>query len=276
MNNKPIVSVIVPCYNLGKFLPEALNSLIEQTFSDWECVIVDDGSTDNTKSIALEYVRKDSRFIYYYKENEGVCIAKNFAISKSKGKYILPLDSDDLIEPEYIEEAVSILDNNSDIRLVYCDGIFFGEKSGLIDNADYSFELLLYSNLIHNSALFYKKDFDDTGGYSLEMKDGLEDWEFWINLLKGEKKTFKIPKPYLRYRIRSVSRSKGLSKDLKMRVYFRHLDLYERYWGTPFELYEYKRRYIALTNLKSFKLWRKIYDAIFLRKNHCSRERKIK
>ena len=94
---KSIVSIIVPCYNYAALFREALDSVLAQTYDDWECIIVNDGSTDDTEEIALQYCQKDERFIYFYKENGGHSSARNYGIKKSKGEYILPLDPDDKI-----------------------------------------------------------------------------------------------------------------------------------------------------------------------------------
>ena len=100
----PLVSIIVPCYNLAQYLDEALLSIYNQTYTDWECTIVDDGSQDNTKEVAQNWVAKDSRFVYLYKENGGVSSARNFGIEKANSEYILTLDADDKHEASFLEK----------------------------------------------------------------------------------------------------------------------------------------------------------------------------
>src|ERR1043166_2529650 len=118
INIQPEVSVIVPCYNQGEYLPEALESVLAQTFRNWECVIVSDGSPDNTAQVASLYAEKDSRIHFYDTEHGGVSAARNFAISKAKGEYILPLDADDKISCGYIEECLKMIKFSGDIKLV--------------------------------------------------------------------------------------------------------------------------------------------------------------
>jgi glycosyltransferase involved in cell wall biosynthesis len=89
-----LVSIIVPCFEQAQYLDEALLSVLDQTYTHWECIIVNDGSSDNTEEIAKRWVEKDGRFLLINKNNEGVCIARNTAIEKAKGVYILPLDAD--------------------------------------------------------------------------------------------------------------------------------------------------------------------------------------
>ena len=114
INDKPLISIIVPCFNQGEFLAEALNSVMGQTYSNWECVIVDDGSEDDTSVVAAEFVEKDRRFSYIKQDNQGPSIARNNGISLSKGTYILPLDSDDIIESTYLEKAINYFNNHPD------------------------------------------------------------------------------------------------------------------------------------------------------------------
>ena len=91
------ISVIVPCYQQGEYLSETLNSVLNQTYPYWECIIVNDGSTDNTKEVAALFCQKDNRFHYIEKENQGPSIARNTGINASQGEFILPLDADDII-----------------------------------------------------------------------------------------------------------------------------------------------------------------------------------
>ena len=129
----PIVSIIIPAYNSGNYLAETLGSVLSQTYSDWECIILDDGSTDNTFSIAQEYSKKDNRFYYFHQTNQGPAVARNNAIRRSIGEYILPLDADDLISNSYIEKASEYLTTHPEATLVYSKANFFGCENGEYD-----------------------------------------------------------------------------------------------------------------------------------------------
>lgn len=126
MNTNPLVSVIVPCYNQAQFLPETLESIMQQTYHNWECIIMNDGSQDNTDEIAKIWIEKDHRIQYLKKENTGVCDTRNKGIALAKGTYILPLDADDKIAPQYIEKAIGEFNKNDKLKLVYCNTILFG------------------------------------------------------------------------------------------------------------------------------------------------------
>lgn len=110
---KPKVSVVIPCYNDGRFILDALQSIQNQSFKDFECVIIDDGSEDNTNQIVLEWIKKDQRFQYVYQENSGVSRARNYGISLCCSDYILPLDADDKISSNYISECYNAIINDS-------------------------------------------------------------------------------------------------------------------------------------------------------------------
>lgn len=200
MMSKLLVSIIVPCFNQGQYLGETLQSVLDQTYSNWECLIVNDGSNDNTEEIAKKWCALDSRFSYYNKENGGLSSARNFGISKASGIYILPLDSDDKIECTYLQKAIKAFKEDNELKLVYCRVSYFGAKEIEWVLDPYSFNELLINNMIFCSAVFKKEDFIKIKGYSENLKFGLEDWDLWIRLLNPNGKVFKIPEILFFYR----------------------------------------------------------------------------
>lgn len=112
----PKISIIVPVYNVEKYLRECLDSIISQTFTDWECLLIDDGSPDKSGEICDEYAAKDSRIRVFHKENGGVSSARNVGLDNTTGKYITFIDSDDLILPSMLEELIKVAEHeNADI-----------------------------------------------------------------------------------------------------------------------------------------------------------------
>ena len=110
------VSIIVTCYNQEVFFDETLSSIARQTYTDWECIIIDDGSTDTSGQIAKKWQEKDSRFLYFYKKNGGVSNARNMGLSKVTGDFIQFLDGDDTIQPTKLEESIKLfIDKGCDI-----------------------------------------------------------------------------------------------------------------------------------------------------------------
>ena len=120
-NQPGLVSIIVPCFNYAHFLPETLKSVSAQSFQNWECIIVDDGSADNTSEVATKFRLYDSRFRLISQSNCGLPAARNTGIQASVGEYIQLLDADDLITPEKLELQVAYLEKNRTVDIVYGD-----------------------------------------------------------------------------------------------------------------------------------------------------------
>ena len=212
---------------------ETLNCLQKQTIVNWECVIVNDGSTDNTLDVAKEYVVKDKRYILVDKQNGGLADARNVGIKSSHGKYILPLDSDDLIDPSYAEKAVNYMEEHPDVTLVYCRARYFGDRNDEWILPEYNFNRLLFGNMIFCSCVYRRLDYDKTEGYNINMKYGYEDWNFLLSLLKKESKVYQIPEILFFYRKHGESMLSNSSKhvnELYNQMISNHLDLYAPYF----------------------------------------------
>lgn len=120
-HSKGLVSVVIPCYNYARFLKETVQSVIDQTYTQWECIIVDDGSTDDTKQVAAELCGKDTRIVYIHQHNQGLSSARNTGIKAARGEYIQLLDSDDLIAPEKFHDQVKCFEADEGTDMVYSD-----------------------------------------------------------------------------------------------------------------------------------------------------------
>lgn len=252
------VSVIIPCYNHSQFILEALESVLSQTFKDFECIIIDDGSTDNTKNIVLDWVKIDARFKYYYQNNSGLSKARNKGISLSSGQYILPLDSDDKISDNYLEKCVKALDSRCEIKIAYGESYFFGNSNQKWNLDSYNFEDILYKNMIYCTGLFRKEDWERVGGYDKNLKSGLEDWEFWIHILKKGGEVVKIKDCFFYYRLKEnsmiidsvINNSYGYNS--RLYIFEKHIDVYRKtnFYDMYFENYKLKK---AIANpLSSF------------------------
>jgi glycosyltransferase involved in cell wall biosynthesis len=197
-----LVSIIVPCYNQAHFLNESLASVLNQTYIHWECIIVNDGSPDNTKEVAKNWCETDKRFRYIEKENGGLSSARNAGINNSIGDFILPLDADDIIDKAFLTKLVPELENNPSIAIITCYSKFF---SGKLNNIIHelkpigtTYHAILFENSIIATSLYRKKCWDEVGGYDESMKKGFEDWEFWISILKRNW-TYKVVEEFLFY-----------------------------------------------------------------------------
>lgn len=251
---KSKVSIIVPCYNQGIYLSEALDSVLKQTYQNWECIIINDGSTDSTETVANEYCHKDNRFRYIYQNNQGVCAARNNAIHSSSGEFILPLDSDDRIAPTLLEKSVKLMESDSHIGIIHSKSELFGDVHGLYLVPEYSIDRMLLDNCIHNTSMFRRPDYDKTKGYNPCMSEGIEDWDFWLSIIElgGVVKTIDEVLNY--YRIKKVSRNTSIKSKtdyLKLRIIRNHWKLYLR--RSPWVCRQYFRvRETPIKTLTSF------------------------
>lgn len=229
--NAPKVSVIIPCYNYGQYLDEAVDSVLRQTYQDFEIIVVNDGSTDAaTNQLLQAYSKPHTQVIHT--ENQGVAAARNRGVSAAKGEYILPLDADDKIHASYLEKAVEVLDQHDRVGIVYGDVEFFGEKTGKWELPPYRFPEVLISNVIVCSGLYRKADWEKVGGYKPNMKEAWEDYDFWLSLIELGVEVFHIPEVLFFYRRHSDSRDRvepgNIGKLVRSyaQLFRNHLDLY--------------------------------------------------
>lgn len=267
----PDISIIVPCYNQAVYLSECLQSVLDQSYTNWECVIVNDGSPDNTQEVVLQWTTKDSRFIYFEKDNGGLSNARNFGISNARGRYILPLDCDDKIGKKYVELGVKKIKENENIGVVYCKGRYFDaiNRPWILQN--YNKKQILCENLIFCSAIFRKDDWKAIGGYDENMRFGWEDWEFWINLIYSQNREVEILNYegfYYRQKENSMLVSIAADEEKQNKsynyIYAKHKKLYDENFTHPIIAY---KRVIELENRnKLLLLVLKKFRSLFGRK----------
>lgn len=199
-----LVSIIVPCYKQAHFLNESLQSVLNQTYTNWECIIVNDGSPDNTKSVAKNWCDKDVRFTYLEKENGGLSSARNAGITKSTGEFILPLDADDILHQDYLLKLVPELESDKKLVVVSCYSHFFIENINNILKTHkpqgYNYNYLLYVNQLVATSLYRKQSWEFVGGYDESMKHGFEDWDFWMSITKTGNHYKILPEALFYYR----------------------------------------------------------------------------
>lgn len=238
----PKVSVIIPCYNPGIFLRDTIDSVLKQTYSDFEVIIVNDGSTDKTTLELLGSIENPKIKVINI-PNGGVVNARNTAVKNSSGELILNLDADDMIAADYMKEAVEYFDQNHDAVLVYCERESFGEGIEPTPLPPYDLKIMLQRCIVHSCAFFRRKDYDRTKGWNPEMEYYYEDWDFWLSLIELGGTVYCIPKPYYLYRVHLASRTQtrdwGIEKKLAVvtqRIYQNHLKLYADNFTNPITL----------------------------------------
>lgn len=192
------VSVVIPCYNQGQFVNDAVDSVLAQTFTDLEIVIVNDGSTDEATNLLLSgYERAKTRVLHT--PNCGLGQARNNGIKAASGEYIMPLDADDRIGPTYVEKAVGVLDAHANTGIVYCEAEFFGDRTGPWYLPPYNFPDILLGNAIFATAMFRRSDWESGAGYCAELAVW-EDYDFWLSIIERGRDVYRIPEVLFFYR----------------------------------------------------------------------------
>jgi glycosyltransferase involved in cell wall biosynthesis len=197
------VSVIIPCYNQAQYLPDAVASVVNQTYRNWECIIVNDGSPDSTTIVAKELISKysDKRIRLVEKTNGGLADARNAGIKVSQGKYWVPLDSDDMIAPTFLEKTVQILDNKPEVGFVYSHIQHFGMANNLFPLPDFDAHTVVHiDNICCVCSLVRRSVWEEVGGYNVSMREGYEDWDFWVGCIEKGWKGYRIPEALFMYR----------------------------------------------------------------------------
>lgn len=186
MTSGPLISVVVPCYNYGEYLVETIDSVLYSTFIDLEIIVVDDGSNDPATIEVLQSIKDKPKTRIMHQSNKGVAAARNNGIAAANGKYILPLDAEDLIHPTFLEKACWIMEFYPEVGFVSSWVKAFGTEKWTNDSPQYNFYNQLFHNYICGTSLIRKEAFIQAGGYKSNfVVMGYEDWDFWISL--GEK-----------------------------------------------------------------------------------------
>ncbi|MGB5685430.1 MAG: glycosyltransferase family A protein, partial [Candidatus Electrothrix sp.] len=180
----PKVSIIIPCYNLGAYLDQAVQSVLDQTYQDFEIIVIDDGSTDPvTRFLFASYQRRKTRIIRT--ENQGLANTRNLGIREACGQYISCLDADDMLEPQFLERTVQVLDENTDIAFASCWLTGFGEADFQWNPTICAFPHLLAEDTVCTPALTRKEAILEAGGYDSDMPlAGYEDWDLAISMVE--------------------------------------------------------------------------------------------
>jgi glycosyltransferase involved in cell wall biosynthesis len=235
-----LITIVIPCYNHARYLPQAVASIVAQTHTNWEIIIVDDGSSDNTAAVAEQLQARYStqRIQLLRQHNQGLPASRNNAIAQARGAYIFPLDADDIIEPEMLGATAAVLDQHSAVGFVYTNTRLFGDESGILQNRPFDPALLRIDCYLHSQSLFRQLAWQQSGGYCAAMLRGHEDWDFWLGLVEQGWSGFHIARPLLCYRRTKTSKlDKGRRYDLELRaqVILNHPVLYEapfRRWAS--------------------------------------------
>lgn len=236
INDKEKVSIVIPLYNAEKYIEETIDSVISQIYQNWECIIVNDGSTDNSENVVLEKIKNNPKFKYYKQENSGPGRARNYGASFAGGKYLLFLDADDIIFDNYLLDGGEFMESHPDYTLFYGKAKVFWE-----DGIEKEWKLRKYSdmvdflrsNCIYCTALIKKNEFDSVGGFDEELP-AFEDWEFFVRLLNNNPKVFRTDNFVFKYRKHIGSRddlNKNRWLEIKKMVEEKNKDIFDKWNG---------------------------------------------
>jgi glycosyltransferase involved in cell wall biosynthesis len=218
-----LVSIIIPSYNAAAYVKYAVDSALAQTYKNCEVIVVDDGSTDNTRQVLAPYI-DSGKIKYIYHENKGLAGARNTGIKNSSGEYIALLDADDIFLPEKIAEQVRVLEENTDFGVCYSDLIHFSDSeprkfyhhrykypSGNI------FEPLLHKQFINPLTVMARREVFEQCGYFNESLRRSEDWDLWLRWAHAGVKFYYLDKPLAYYRVRSIGNLSSLESEPAMK-----------------------------------------------------------
>lgn len=204
----PLVSIIITCYNLGEYLEEAIASIKEYSNNqDYEIILVNDGSTDVDTNLIIEDIVKNNKTIKLINQpNLGLAKARNNGIKEARGKYIIPLDADNKMRPEFIKQTITILDSDNEIDVIYGDAQLFGNKTTVWKGKPFDIAEMVLNNYIDACAGFRKSVWEELDGYDENMPVmGFEDWDLWLRMAVRGYQFQYVESVFFDYRVRDNS-----------------------------------------------------------------------
>ncbi|MCS6958732.1 MAG: glycosyltransferase family A protein [Pseudanabaenaceae cyanobacterium SKYGB_i_bin29] len=231
------VTIVIPCYNDGLFLLEAIDSVKQCDPALYEVIIVNDGSRDATTLAILDNLTQ-AGYLVHHQPNQGLAHARNTGIHLAQTPYVLPLDCDNKIRPCYLTESIPILEQNPQVAVVYSDVHYFGEEDLIWSLPEFDLCHLLVRNYIDACAVLRKSIWQAVGGYDEQMPDrlGYEDWEFWLRVAKTGAQFHHLPLVGFDYRTRPDSMVQACKIPANHRrlveyIVTKHEDLYRQHLG---------------------------------------------
>lgn len=227
------MSVVMPCFNHGEFLAEAVGSVKDIHREDIELIVVDDGSTDERTRKEMDAL-SEQRIKVVRQKNKGLAAARNAGVRASKGEYIFPLDADDRMRAAWIARGIGILDSDPQVGVVYGDAQCFGTRTDRWPPGPFDTERLLHWNFIHASALYRRSVWEQNRGYDGKMPvQGFEDWDFWLGALEHGWRFAYVPEVFFDYRQAQgsmITRTAGFEEQVREFVARKHGVLYRQAW----------------------------------------------
>lgn len=211
----------MPAYNADRYILQSIKTVFNQTFQNWELIVIDDGSTDKTRHIVKELQENDERIIYFHQENKKLSAARNSGLEIAKGKYIAFLDSDDLWEPDKLKKQIKVI-QNTDVDLVYSDGYILNDETKILHpyptisghfNGAQMYQMQFFQNYIPVLSVIFKKEWINIIGKQDEkLIFGCEDWDYWLRMAKNGATFYGMPEKLFKYRVHEGGMSRKITQ----------------------------------------------------------------
>lgn len=225
---KGLVSIITPLYNGERFVDQTIESVLAQTYSDWEMIVVNDGSTDRSEAIVKEYIQKDSRIKLFSQSNKGSAAARNNGIRRAEGQYVALLDADDLWEPFFLESQLALM-KEKNTQLVYGSHKRIDENNKECLQPFIVPEKVTYKDILKTCSISCLTGLYDTSEFGKmylneELRSLRDDHLYWLEILKRVKVAYGNQKPIASYRIFGGSTSRNKKKVIlpQFKIYYRY------------------------------------------------------
>ena len=230
----PAHTIVVPCHNQAALLADCLRSVVAQTVHDWEVVVVDDGSTEGDIAGTVDSIADPRIRLHRFDQNRGLAAARNAGIRLGSGPIILPLDSDDLLDPRFLERLSPAL-LASEVDCVFGDLALFGDVDGTLEYQVRDIPTLLTRQWLPGPGCLYRRTFwERAGGYCEHdrLRPGNEDWDFYLSAAEVGFVARHVPEALYRYRVSGASmgmRLRYVNHETRDFIYLRHRALFDRY-----------------------------------------------
>lgn len=263
----PLVSIVLPLYNCEKTLSTTLQSVVDQSYSSLEIILINDGSSDATAKIGQQWAEQQEMIKYHQQENQGQTKARNNGAKKATGTYLLFLDADDTLAPSFIEKCVEVAARDNKTKIVYTQSEFTGARKGEWKLPLFDLPAFLLNNCIPITALIRREDFETIGGFD-EQLSFYEDWELWLRMVRAGAEIHRIDETlfyyYQHHQGASVTdlakENRKILSENKLAIYTKHYDFYSAN-GFDFEsllkAYPYQKKYYNLWFKKIFYSFKK-------------------
>ena len=256
---KDLISVVIPYYNLGKTLPETIESIKQSTYKNYEIIIVNDGSTDEESIEVLKNYENDPEIRIIHIENQGLANARNVGAESAKGEFVAFIDADDKIDKTFYQKSIDILHQYTNVSYVYSWVKYFEGSEAVWPTFNTHIPYLLCANMLAAYAVIRKNDFLNFGKNRIKMEYGMEDYDGWVSLAEHGCLGVSIPELLNLYRVRKDSMSRAFNKKMRIYLYQVSRDGHEKL----FEKYAKEVYMLLLTNGQPF-YWNNPSTPVFL------------